>query len=285
MRKNRSVRAISWRRPAARLAGAAILAAVFSAASAVPALAGDITRIKLRITGEVNTGESADAMPLEVTASSSRYYVDDCYFANGVVVWDRRDTPRLAVCLYPESGERFKRKAAETATVEGIRAEYVTGEWLDNDDGASGMCLYFDLDPVSKPGASALKRMQEIEEKYAGARNTARVREARARETADGWYEDCNGWWYLLPDRTYPIARWMELEGSWYYFDENGYMATGWRQVDGKWYYLDENGVMQIGWIQVDGKNYYLDGSGAMLSDAAAPDGRRLGAEGAEILE
>ncbi len=59
---------------------------------------------------------------------------------------------------------------------------------------------------------------------------------------------------------------------------------NGWVQQDGKTYYFD-NGTMVSGtWKTIGGKNYYFGSDGVMLVNATAPDGRRTGSDGAEIV-
>ena len=59
---------------------------------------------------------------------------------------------------------------------------------------------------------------------------------------------------------------------------------NGWVQQDGKTYYFD-NGTMVSGtWKTIGGKNYYFGSDGVMLVNATAPDGRRTGSHGAEIV-
>ena len=97
---------------------------------------------------------------------------------------------------------------------------------------------------------------------------------------------------------------WQLIEGKWYFFNEEGIMQTGWQNVNGNWYYLNSRGAMQTGWLLKEGKYYFLntDGTmaygwvnsqgswyyfqkpdGDMLTNAYAPDGRYVNAEGVLI--
>ena len=82
------------------------------------------------------------------------------------------------------------------------------------------------------------------------------------------WVENETGWWYRLPDGTWPAGQWCRLPYQsvveWYYFDENGYMVTGWfTDADGSQYYLSPvsdglKGHMVVGWQQIDGNWHYF---------------------------
>ncbi len=82
------------------------------------------------------------------------------------------------------------------------------------------------------------------------------------------WVEDTVGWWYRLPDGTWPANMWCYLPYKgvveWYYFNADGYMVTGWfTDADGKRYYLNPlsdglKGRMLTGWQQIDGNWYYF---------------------------
>ena len=108
------------------------------------------------------------------------------------------------------------------------------------------------------------------------------------------WLQDENGWWYQLPDGTYPKNSMLPINDVYYCFDENGYMKTGWHdskgyingtettmwhyftpsgaaangwyEVDGAWYYFGTGGTMITGWIMRYGKWYYLRPSGEMVT-------------------
>lgn len=61
-------------------------------------------------------------------------------------------------------------------------------------------------------------------------------------------------------------------------------VKNGWVQQNGKTYYYD-NGIMAAGtWKTIGGKNYYFGSDGVMLVNATAPDGRRAGSDGAEVV-
>ena len=83
-----------------------------------------------------------------------------------------------------------------------------------------------------------------------------------------------------------------------------GIMQTGWQNVNGNWYYLNSKGAMQTGWLferrkilfpehgrndgirmgQLSGQLVLLQKpDGDMLTNAYAPDGRYVNAEGVLI--
>ena len=80
------------------------------------------------------------------------------------------------------------------------------------------------------------------------------------------WKQDAKGWWYVLPNGTYPVNKWMEINGHWYYFDNVGYMVTGWLQYNNHWYFLYDSGDMATNWIQYNNKWYFLYDSGDMAT-------------------
>ncbi len=63
------------------------------------------------------------------------------------------------------------------------------------------------------------------------------------KETAPGWYQSDEEWYYIQKDGSIPQENWLELEGEWYYFDREGRMKTGgWQEWKKKWYLLGEKG-------------------------------------------
>ena len=67
--------------------------------------------------------------------------------------------------------------------------------------------------------------------------------------------------------------------------DENGVMAKDeWVQVEGKWYYFEESGhAVKRNWKLIGEDYYYFLPSGVMATDALAPGGYRVGADGRRI--
>ena len=60
--------------------------------------------------------------------------------------------------------------------------------------------------------------------------------------------------------------------------------ADSWKQSDGKWWYQEDGGSYPSNtWKEIKGKYYYFDADGYMLSNTVAPDGQRVGADGALI--
>ena len=117
------------------------------------------------------------------------------------------------------------------------------------------------------------------------------------------WRKDAFGRWSYRQNGV-SLTGWQRLDGTWYYFDGAGIMQTGWQNVNGNWYYLNSKGAMQTGWLLKEGKYYFLntDGTmaygwvnsqgswyyfqkpdGDMLTNAYAPDGRYVNAEGVLI--
>lgn len=103
-------------------------------------------------------------------------------------------------------------------------------------------------------------------------------------KAAAGWVQDREGWYYVKSNGAKAANEWLTLDGLSYWFDANSYMAKGWRQINGVWYFLRSNGAMAKNqWEEVaeNGKWFYLGPDGAMLTNAATPDGYRVGADGA----
>ena len=128
----------------------------------------------------------------------------------------------------------------------------------------------------------------------------------RSREASSGiWRQRADGKWALYkPDGNPVSSQWGYVDGKTYLLDMYGIMQTGWQNVNGNWYYLNSKGAMQTGWLLKEGKYYFLntDGTmaygwvnsqgswyyfqkpdGDMLTNAYAPDGRYVNAEGVLI--
>lgn len=61
-------------------------------------------------------------------------------------------------------------------------------------------------------------------------------------------------------------------------------MQTGWLLKEGKYYFLNTDGTMAYGWVNSQGSWYYFQKpDGDMLTNAYAPDGRYVNAEGVLI--
>ena len=119
------------------------------------------------------------------------------------------------------------------------------------------------------------------------------------------WRQRADGKWALYkPDGNPVSSQWGYVDGKTYLLDMYGIMQTGWQNVNGNWYYLNSKGAMQTGWLLKEGKYYFLntDGTmaygwvnsqgswyyfqkpdGDMLTNAYAPDGRYVNAEGVLI--
>lgn len=230
--------------------------------SPLSAEAADIRKISLKVSGTIAPGDFVSESLPEVETLSDRYYVDSFYFCNGTVAWDRRDTPRLVVLLYPTADEGFSSAALEDITVRGMAGTLAGYEWTrtDEEDGVGGLCLYLDLPALSTPGASALARRAELEAEYASWKSKKRAKAALEQMVADGWYQDCNGWWYLDPDGNYPVSQWRELDGNKYYLNADGYLVTGWFQVNEVWYYANADGSLLTDGVTPDGYTVNADG-------------------------
>lgn len=122
------------------------------------------------------------------------------------------------------------------------------------------------------------------------------------QEYTGEWLQDSKGWWYEMPNGTYPSREWKRIENEWYYFDQYGYMVTGWLLQDGRWYYLDpsgkmcrsqwlfdnnqwyyfhEDGVMAAGrWVEYKKGWYYLKEDGAMAVSTVIDGRYRVGEDG-----
>ena len=85
--------------------------------------------------------------------------------------------------------------------------------------------------------------------------------------TSGAWTHDSHGWWYRLPDGSWPSSTSMVIDGETYRFDASGYMRTGWVGEAGSWYYHLPSGAMAKGWAHDSGSWYYLSpGTGAMTT-------------------
>ena len=82
--------------------------------------------------------------------------------------------------------------------------------------------------------------------------------------TSGAWTHDSHGWWYRLPDGSWPSSTSMVIDGETYRFDASGYMRTGWVLDKGYWYYHDGSGAQLTGWISTGGYWYHLGSGGAM---------------------
>lgn len=100
-----------------------------------------------------------------------------------------------------------------------------------------------------------------------------------------GWVKTETGWNFIKDNGAKASGEWVSDEEGTYWIDADSSMAKGWRQIDGKWYYLRSNGAMAKNyWEESENGNwYYLGEDGVMMTDAATPDGHRVGADGAWI--
>lgn len=89
------------------------------------------------------------------------------------------------------------------------------------------------------------------------------------------WLQDQKGWWYEMPNGTYPSSQWKMINGKWYWFDRYGYMETGWLFNKNRWYYLDHSGEMyKKKWLEDKNKWYYFGEDGAMLENQWLEDNK-----------
>ena len=85
--------------------------------------------------------------------------------------------------------------------------------------------------------------------------------------TSGAWEHDSHGWWYRLPDGSWPSSTSMVIDGETYRFDASGHMRTGWVGEAGSWFYHLPSGAMAKGWAHDSGSWYYLSpGTGAMAT-------------------
>ena len=130
-----------------------------------------------------------------------------------------------------------------------------------------------------------------------------RYTDESGENAADG-FQWIDGSWYFFDSSGTMRTGWEKEGGKWYYFSASGRMVTGWLKQGENWYYLNSKGAMQTGWLLKEGKYYFLntDGTmaygwvnsqgnwyyfqkpdGDMLTNAYAPDGRYVNAEGVLI--
>ena len=146
------------------------------------------------------------------------------------------------------------------------------------------------------PGNEAAQQYAKTENSTIYIHNTYR---------GGNWRQRADGKWALYkPDGNPVSSQWGYVDGKTYLLDMYGIMQTGWQNVNGNWYYLNSKGAMQTGWLLKEGKYYFLntDGTmaygwvnsqgswyyfqkpdGDMLTNAYAPDGRYVNAEGVLI--
>lgn len=94
-------------------------------------------------------------------------------------------------------------------------------------------------------------------------------------QTAAGWQQDSQGWYYIKADGARASGEWQTINGREYWFDTNGYMAVGFRQFsNGDWYYFKESsGMAKSCWIVDQGDWFYLGADGVLLRNTTTPDG------------
>ena len=121
-----------------------------------------------------------------------------------------------------------------------------------------------------------------------------------ANNLYDGFFQDANGWMYILSNIPAKSA-WVQIGDDWYYFRGNGYAATGtvtlagrdyrfegeqgkclgaWAQEsDGLRYYYCAK-YYKNAWAEIDGATYYFENDGLFCTGtrAIAHNGRWVGA-------
>ena len=99
-----------------------------------------------------------------------------------------------------------------------------------------------------------------------------------------GWLTDTDGHRYYFNKDGIMQTGWQNVNGNWYYLNSKGAMQTGWLLKEGKYYFLNTDGTMAYGWVNSQGSWYYFQKpDGDMLTNAYAPDGRYVNAEGVLI--
>ena len=99
-----------------------------------------------------------------------------------------------------------------------------------------------------------------------------------------GWLTDTDGHRYYFNKKGIMQTGWQNVNGNWYYLNSKGAMQTGWLLKEGKYYFLNTDGTMAYGWVNSQGSWYYFQKpDGDMLTNAYAPDGRYVNAEGVLI--
>lgn len=121
---------------------------------------------------------------------------------------------------------------------------------------------YFRVRPISISNAEIVGDWTESAQIYVSKQTAQTILKEKAdRESAGTWQQDAIGYWFQLPDGSYPRSEWRKIHNIWYYFLDSGYMATGWQYVNGAWYYLDaESGALWINATTPDGYEVSLTG-------------------------
>ena len=89
-----------------------------------------------------------------------------------------------------------------------------------------------------------------------------------------GWNQ-FNGNWYYLDEKSDIKTNWITVDGKSYYLGNDGIRQTGWKTLSGKKYYLnDSSGVMQTGWMKSSGNWYYFNNTGVMQTAWQKVDGK-----------
>ena len=87
------------------------------------------------------------------------------------------------------------------------------------------------------------------------------------------WRSDGTGWWWAMPDGSYPKDMALTIDGSVYRFGPDGYMRTGWVNEGGSWYFHAPSGAQARGWVHDRGSWYYMGDDGAMATGWVASGG------------
>ena len=87
------------------------------------------------------------------------------------------------------------------------------------------------------------------------------------------WRSDGTGWWWGMPDGSYPKDTALTIDGSVYRFGPDGYMRTGWVNEGGSWYFHAPSGAQARGWVHDRGSWYYMGDDGAMATGWVASGG------------
>ncbi len=282
----------------ARLTAALVLGTLWTAASAITALA-DVSSIRLSFSDKYETGVILEP---EITCTTSGVEIESIEWSKDVEDWKPGTKVTATILLSSDSG------FASSYSGNSLRISGASSGTAKREDGYLKVTAkYYPVVELASPEEAGWSRLNPTKASWSKVDYATgyQVRLYRADEyvrTIDTvsscvdlaeWLNSESYFYYEVraigkdrSDAKYRKAseytmssdavmddlgdvggRWRTYnEGKKYQREDGSYVVGQWQQIIGKWYYFDENGYMVTGWKPLNGIWYYMNEDGVMLT-------------------